>query len=1250
MSFNYEEMNGISFQKLAQALIVADYPETQCLPVPQPDGGRDAFFYENASDKTDAIIFQVKFSNNPKAKNERDAISEAIKSEKDKVEKLIEMGAKTFILITNISGTAHLEVGSIDKINKELSKEFGIPSYVWWRDDIDARINKNSDVKWSFPEIIKGSDVLQALMESDLFKPDLEATRAFTAYIAKQKGADEELKFKQVDLTNKITQVFVDLPIGKKSKSSGKQTEEIFLFRDRYFDELFDGERHEYRENPHKHGGLAAAFLLNSPYKNGVTRIVLEGAPGQGKSTVTQFLCQVNRLRILPNQKYVLNSIKPIHNSAQTRSPFRVDLRDFAAWVTGKHPFAKSGEHVAPAEGQRSLESFLIMQINWNSGGLKVCTNDLLEFLMHANSLIVLDGFDEVAAIDTRKRVVEEINEAADRLDAQAKSLQIIVTSRPVAFANSPGFLEDKWMHLELKDLNPDNIDEYREKWSIAHRLNSAEKVDLVQVLKEKLEQPHLKELARNPMQLAILLQLMHMQGSALPDKRTALYEEYMKIFLNREVEKKQIRANDRQLILELHGFLAWLLQTQAEKGESSGSITLETLRVEVRDYLLREEHNTDLGEELLKSSVERVGALVSRVQGTFEFEVQPLREFFAARHLHKTAPYSPVGRTVSGAKPDRFFALSSSFYWTNVTRFFCGFYDKGELASLVEGIEQLSEDENYKLINHPRRLALMLLSDYVFSESPRTMRKLLELVSQQPGFTRFISTDRGQMMQAMSLPETGGRGLFFDICAEKLTKETVSYRRSQLRRVMGCNANLEDRKKYWFEQREAKLLKCHPHTCAVQLRVSHAFEDDEIIDLYKDDLETQLTWFMRASKWENILGNVELYTLAKEKFFNGRLAQNLSYDVEDRKYSGIEVLSGLLVPHILKELFSFNPEESTLLAISQFGYIPHKAQVRNLDDLDDLGIRVLKFFESYGEIKAWQQQLTPWKKLVDMGLEHSPGSNLFATISLTSLQVPIQYLEEDLVDLKLLCEGPNAVSSDDWFAPNPGLVDRVNYARTKTNDFNWWRKHYCPDNSLNFNIYICALLKLASQSVITEFLDLLEEHIEKLSPEDWQLLTQNNLRSSFQNENNDQVSWFSDCGVQSYRLLYLLAIRMKTNTNGQELGRICFGNYSGGDSRILRTAFNWEINLNNENSNEVDWDYFSKLSKLLVINDCDAGSYSRNFLSIPVPIATDILKHANEHSSMAIYYSERAASNASSQSAKIVSDVADDEDWFAVS
>ena len=58
MDYHYETLNGQSFQKLCQALIVAQNPNTQCLPVGQPDGGRDAFFFHAEPDQAKFAVFQ----------------------------------------------------------------------------------------------------------------------------------------------------------------------------------------------------------------------------------------------------------------------------------------------------------------------------------------------------------------------------------------------------------------------------------------------------------------------------------------------------------------------------------------------------------------------------------------------------------------------------------------------------------------------------------------------------------------------------------------------------------------------------------------------------------------------------------------------------------------------------------------------------------------------------------------------------------------------------------------------------------------------------------------------------------------------------------------------------------------------------------------------------------------------------------------------------------------------------------------
>ena len=284
MTYYYEALNDISFQKLAQSLIVSVHPETICLPVRQPDGGRDAIIYHAALERKNFIVFQIKFSTKPKDTSERNAIDRLIKSEQEKVASLIQQGATHYYLVTNVQGTAHPGTGSIDRVNETLTKQFNIPCYVWWKDDLDARLDNASDVKWSYPEICRATDILQFLIKHSEFTTDIEAVRAITAYMGKQHGDDRDVKFKQVELKRRITDLFVDIPIGHKGSlrenRRTKRTHSIDPVIDRYLEELDD----EYEEDhPFQHQGLGAGFLLHMPFGRGVSRMVLEGAPGQGQ-------------------------------------------------------------------------------------------------------------------------------------------------------------------------------------------------------------------------------------------------------------------------------------------------------------------------------------------------------------------------------------------------------------------------------------------------------------------------------------------------------------------------------------------------------------------------------------------------------------------------------------------------------------------------------------------------------------------------------------------------------------------------------------------------------------------------------------------------------------------------------------------------------------------------------------------------------------------------------------------------------
>ncbi|HTQ61102.1 MAG TPA: hypothetical protein VMI32_12800, partial [Candidatus Solibacter sp.] len=162
MTYPLENLNPERFQHFCQALVLRYFPKVQCFPVGQPDGGRDAVSYRIDDNDDRFMVFQVKFARNPFGEVDPHKWLLAImEDELPKVKKLIEMGASNYLLLTNIPGTAHPKVGSIDLLNNLMAQALGIPAQCWWRDDIDRRLDDAWALKWAYPELMTGADFLR---------------------------------------------------------------------------------------------------------------------------------------------------------------------------------------------------------------------------------------------------------------------------------------------------------------------------------------------------------------------------------------------------------------------------------------------------------------------------------------------------------------------------------------------------------------------------------------------------------------------------------------------------------------------------------------------------------------------------------------------------------------------------------------------------------------------------------------------------------------------------------------------------------------------------------------------------------------------------------------------------------------------------------------------------------------------------------------------------------------------------------
>ncbi len=865
--YHYETLGDQRFQELCQALIAIEHPSAQCLPVGQPDGGRDAFFHRamasSAGGSRELVVFQVKYSKASSSdRSAREMILDVVRTEKKKVDRLKSLGLRKYLLITNVAGTAHLGSGSIDKVNDELSHLLGIESYCWWRDDIDRRLDAASGVKWSYPEVLKATDLLETLIRGSLGEDEERRRNAIRAYMTAQYDDDSELKFKQTDLRSTMTDLFVDLPM---SESEQEAQDEIVNFN--------RNARHYYRGNlrPHfyyyRESHHAANFLLSEAAKDRYSKILLEGAPGQGKSTVTQYACQVLRMLML-DKTAELEQLPSPHRTFMARIPFRVDLRDLAKWLGGTDPFQSKVAALDDRE-PKSLEGFLAGQIRHASGGANFNVSDLIAVAKASHLFLALDGFDEVADVTMRNTLVTEISKAIGRLqNAGEFTVQAVVTSRPAAFAKSVRFPRDQWAYFQLLPLERTHVDAYTTKWMQAKSLKHAERLTLVRVLNEKLEEAHTQYLAKNPMQLTILLSLINNRGSSLPEKRTAMYDAYMDMFFSRESEKSDIVRDNRELIIDIHRFLAWKLQTGAEGG-GDGSIEYNELRSTLFTYLDSQGEDTSVVNALFNGIIERVGALVSRVLETYEFEVQPLREYFAARHLYETAPYSPVGEDHRGTKLDRFQALVRNPYWLNVARFYGGCFSKGEVSALVDELNQIAGSGDYHSTSHPRMVALMFLSDWVFTQYQPAVKRVVELICEKPELKQLLAAEQAGTLAWSPLPDRSGKQEFVDRLWERFSTATKRDERQALARALGQNSTNLERASLWLSLAKSQSLGDWISTGAL-LGVFRGSPALAIQHLPNPPPAMAVRGLLDAGHFEILAGSTALQTIATEELRRG--------------------------------------------------------------------------------------------------------------------------------------------------------------------------------------------------------------------------------------------------------------------------------------------------------------------------------------------------------------------------------------------
>jgi tetratricopeptide (TPR) repeat protein len=363
-------------------------------------------------------------------------------------------------------------------------------------------------------------------------------------------------------------------------------------------------------------------------------------------------------------------------------------------------------------------------ELELEGGGNSDIPQLLCEQMRLGQCLMLLDGLDEVFSQESRRRIVERINQFVEEFAAN----KFVVTSRIAGYRDVK--LSERFAEFTIEDMGSEQVEGFLHRWCRAVEQAQQPEASEEQWQRVGDEQTReilgaiqanegVKRLTANPLLLTILA-LIHRNGSRLPHRRVELYALAVKTLTEDwQLGKKlpdapQVMLKESEVV-ELLAPLAYWMHEEKPSGvvtQAEAEERLAATLAELNDDEPDSESVRQAVEQFLRKVRETTGLFVERAPGVYGFMHLTFEEYFAARYIadhERSEILELIGKHLHEPRWDEPILLALGYYGVHSPRQVNKLVE--ELFRNLEGYEPAIEGGEIRIKNASSPDAVLIWS-----------------------------------------------------------------------------------------------------------------------------------------------------------------------------------------------------------------------------------------------------------------------------------------------------------------------------------------------------------------------------------------------------------------------------------------------------------------------------------------------------------------------------------------------------------